>query len=59
MLVIRATADPFASPHAAELCAQLRNARLVEIDGGMVPLPDQMPVAVARAVREFLDRKRS
>ena len=59
VLVIRATADPFASPHAAELCARLRNARLVEIEGGMVPLPDQMPEAFAAAVLEFLDGSRS
>ncbi|MCO5106452.1 MAG: alpha/beta hydrolase [Burkholderiaceae bacterium] len=54
-LVIRATADPFASPHAAELCARLPRARLVDIDGGMVPLPEQMPQAFAMAVLEFLE----
>lgn len=53
-LVIRATADPFASPHAAELCARLPHARLVDIEGGMVPLPEQMPERFAAAVLEFL-----
>lgn len=53
-LVIRAPDDPFASPHAAELVAHLRNAHLVEIMGGMVPLPDQLPEAFARAVLDFL-----
>ncbi|RPH61309.1 MAG: alpha/beta hydrolase [Burkholderiales bacterium] len=53
-LVIRATADPFASPHAAELCARLPAARLVDIDGGMVPLPEQMPEVFATAVLDFL-----
>lgn len=53
-LVIRATADPFASPHAAGLCARLADAKLIDIDGGMVPLPEQMPEAFAMAVLEFL-----
>ncbi|GAB4178783.1 MAG: alpha/beta hydrolase [Rhodocyclaceae bacterium] len=55
VLVIRALADAFASPHAAALCAHLPQARLVEIAGGMVPLPDQMPEAFAKAVLDFLD----
>lgn len=54
-LLIRAPADPFASKHAAELQIHLPHARLVEIDGGMVPLPDQLPEAFANAVLEFLD----
>lgn len=54
-LLVRATDDPFASPHAAELHAQLANARVVDIEGGMVPLPDQMPEAFARAVLDFLE----
>jgi pimeloyl-ACP methyl ester carboxylesterase len=53
-LVIRAPDDPFASPHAAELAAHLRNARILDIAGGMVPLPDQLPEAFARAVLDFL-----
>lgn len=54
-LIIRATDDPFASPHAAELREHLANARVVEIEGGMVPLPDQMPEPFARAVLAFLE----
>lgn len=54
VLVVRAGADPFASPHAAALCARLANGRLVDIDGGMVPLPEQMPEAFATAVLDFL-----
>jgi len=54
-LVIRAPDDPFASPHAAELAAHLRDARIVDIEGGMVPLPDQLPDAFAQAVLDFLD----
>jgi pimeloyl-ACP methyl ester carboxylesterase len=53
-LIIRATEDPFAAPHAEELRHHLAQARIVDIEGGMVPLPDQMPEAFARAVLEFL-----
>ncbi|WP_295373240.1 alpha/beta hydrolase [uncultured Pseudacidovorax sp.] len=52
--LLRATADPFAAPHAQELMHHLPQATLVEIDGGMVPLPDQMPEAFAAAVHGFL-----
>lgn len=53
-LIVRATHDPFAAPHAAELQHHLPQARIVDIEGGMVPLPDQMPEAFARTVLEFL-----
>lgn len=54
-LLIRASDDPFAAPHLPELQAQLPQAQIVEIAGGMVPLPDQMPRAFAQAVLGFLD----
>ena len=54
-LLVRAPCDPFASPHAAELAAHLADARIVDIEGGMVPLPDQLPEAFARVVLDFLD----
>jgi pimeloyl-ACP methyl ester carboxylesterase len=54
-LIVRATEDPFAAPHAQELKHHLRQARIVDIEGGMVPLPDQMPEAFARTVLEFLE----
>jgi len=54
-LIIRATDDPFAAPHAAELLRHLPNARIVDIAGGMVPLPDQMPEEFARVVLSFLE----
>jgi pimeloyl-ACP methyl ester carboxylesterase len=53
--IVRATADPFAAPHAVELQHHLPQARIVDIEGGMVPLPDQMPEAFARAVLDFLE----
>ncbi len=54
-LILKATEDPFAAPHAQELCARIAHAKVIEIAGGMVPLPDQMPVAFADAVLDFLD----
>lgn len=54
-LLIHAVDDPFAAPHLSELQAQLPQARVAEIAGGMVPLPDQMPQAFARTVLDFLD----
>jgi pimeloyl-ACP methyl ester carboxylesterase len=54
-LLIRAVDDPFAAPHLPELQAQLPQARVAEIAGGMVPLPDQLPEAFARSVLGFLD----
>jgi len=53
-LLIRATDDPFAAPHAAEWLAHLPHAQVVDILGGMVPLPDQLPEAFAAVVLRFL-----
>jgi len=57
VLIVRATEDPFAAPHAAELQHHLPQARIVDIEGGMVPLPDQMPDAFARTVLDFLEKQ--
>ncbi|HKX44508.1 MAG TPA: alpha/beta fold hydrolase [Burkholderiaceae bacterium] len=57
-LVIHAPDDPFASPHTAAWRAHLPQARVVEIAGGMVPLPDQLPAAFADAILDFLDAAR-
>lgn len=54
-LILRAPEDPFAAPHAKELLQHLPQARVVDIAGGMVPLPDQLPEPFARAVLEFLE----
>ncbi|HSV57668.1 MAG TPA: alpha/beta hydrolase [Variovorax sp.] len=56
VLLLRAPEDPFAAPHAAELAAHLSHARIVDIEGGMVPLPDQLPEAFAGAVLDFLQQ---
>jgi pimeloyl-ACP methyl ester carboxylesterase len=57
-LLIRAPDDPFASAHAAEWLEHLPQAQVVDIEGGMVPLPDQLPQAFAQAVQRFLDAQR-
>ena len=57
-LLIRAPDDPFASAHAAEWLGHLPHAQVVDIEGGMVPLPDQLPQAFASAVQSFLDAQR-
>jgi pimeloyl-ACP methyl ester carboxylesterase len=53
-LVIVGTDDPFAYPHARPLAERLPDSRIVEIPGGMVPLPDQLPREFADAVLTFL-----
>jgi pimeloyl-ACP methyl ester carboxylesterase len=55
-LVISALADPHAAPHAGKVAGAIAGAELVEIAGGMVPLPDQMPEAFAQTALAFLRR---
>ena len=55
-LLLHAPDDPFAAPHTAEWRLLLPHAKTVEIAGGMVPLPDQLPEAFAAAVTAFLER---
>jgi pimeloyl-ACP methyl ester carboxylesterase len=53
-LVIAPTADPHAYPHAPKVAGAIRGSVLVEIENGMVPLPDQMPREFADAVHRFV-----
>jgi pimeloyl-ACP methyl ester carboxylesterase len=53
-LVIAPTADPYACPHAPKVAAAIAGSLLIEIENGMVPLPDQMPGEFAAAVHGFL-----
>ena len=55
VLVLAPTADPHAYPQARPLADAIAGSRYMEVEGGMVPLPDQMPEAFARHVLEFLD----
>jgi pimeloyl-ACP methyl ester carboxylesterase len=57
VLIVRATDDPFASPHAAGMAAALDArcaATIVDIPGGMVPLPDQLPAEFVAAIVPFI-----
>lgn len=53
-LIVAPTADPYSYPTVRALQAALPHAVMTEIEGGMVPLPDQLPGPFATAVAEFL-----
>jgi pimeloyl-ACP methyl ester carboxylesterase len=55
-LIIKPTADPFAAPEAEKLGPHLPHAELVDLPGGMIPAPDQLPDEFARIVGEYLSR---
>ena len=54
-MILAPTADPYAYPTVPALRAALPHAVVTEIEGGMVPMPDQLPVPFAAAIAEFLD----
>lgn len=54
VLVIDPLADPHAHPQARRVADAIVGARLVEVEGGLVPLPDQMPERFAELVTNFL-----
>lgn len=56
-LLVGATADPFGHPNLARLAAAMPAAECTEIDGGMVPLPDQLPERYAEVVLDFVGRR--
>jgi pimeloyl-ACP methyl ester carboxylesterase len=58
VLLIAATEDPYAYPQLERLRAALPHAEIVEIVGGMVPLPDGWPDEFASALLPFLHRQR-
>jgi pimeloyl-ACP methyl ester carboxylesterase len=54
-LIVKPTEDPFARPEAEKLAPHLPHARSVDLPGGMIPAPDQLPEEFARVVIEFLE----
>jgi pimeloyl-ACP methyl ester carboxylesterase len=52
--LVGATADPYGYPNLERLLARLPHADVLRIEGGMVPLPDQMPEEYASAVVAFV-----
>lgn len=53
-LLIGATDDPHAFPAVPRLAQAMPHAQRVDVSGGMVPLPEQMPHELAAAVMPFL-----
>ncbi len=56
VLLVGATDDPYAYPALERMRSALPDAHVEVIEGGMVPLPDQLPDQFAAAVERFLDR---
>jgi pimeloyl-ACP methyl ester carboxylesterase len=54
VLLVAATDDPHAYGFVEPLRAALPTSRVVEIPGGKVPLPDQLPREFASVVADFL-----
>lgn len=54
VLIVAPTEDPFAFPEARKLAPLLPGSRIVELPGGMIPAPDQLPEEFARIVADFL-----
>jgi pimeloyl-ACP methyl ester carboxylesterase len=53
-LMIAPTEDPFAYPDIQKLRPHLPDAQVVDLPGGMIPAPDQLPEEFARIIVEFL-----
>jgi len=54
-LVLAGTDDPFSYPRMKSLSEHIAGSTTAEIQGGMVPMVDQMPEIFARIVLNFLD----
>lgn len=54
-LLVGATDDPHAYPAVPRLAEAIPHSEVVAIEGGRVPLPDQMPGAFSAVVLHFLD----
>ena len=56
-LIIRPTEDPFAVAEVEKLAPRLPHARTVDLPGGMIPAPDQLPAQWAALVIAFLEER--
>lgn len=54
VLIVAPTDDPHAYPNRNAIASRIAGSRIVEIEGGLVPLPDQMPERFAQVVDTFL-----
>lgn len=57
-LVLAGTDDPFSFPRIKPLSESITDSKTAIIEGGMVPMVDQMPEEFARVVIEFLGQKK-
>ncbi len=55
-LVVAGSEDPFAFPRMKSLAEAIKGSKTAVIEGGMVPMVDQMPEEFARVVIAFLDK---
>jgi hypothetical protein len=55
--VLAPAADPHAFPVAGKVTGAIPGATMIEVAGGMVPFPDQMPEVFAETVLAFLARE--
>lgn len=53
-LVLDPAADPHAHPHSRRVAQAIAGARCIEVEGAMVPFPDQMPERFAALVADFV-----
>jgi len=56
VLLLVGTDDPFVYPRHQRLADALPGCEVAELQGGMVPMVDQMPAEFAAAVKLFLDQ---
>lgn len=57
-LVLAGTDDPFSFPRMKPLSESITDSKTAIIEGGMVPMVDQMPEEFAKVVIEFLGQKK-
>ncbi len=55
-LVLAGAADAFSFPRMKPLAEAIKGSETAIIEGGMVPMVDQMPEEFARVVLAFLDK---
>jgi pimeloyl-ACP methyl ester carboxylesterase len=55
-LIIAPTDDPFAYPEIQKLRPHMPAATVVDLPGGMIPAPDQLPAEFAALVADFVGR---
>ena len=55
-LVMAGSEDPYSFPSMKPLANHIQDSRTAVIEGGMVPMVEQMPEEFARVVMSFLEQ---